>query len=82
MKADYEKLTKEFNSIDNDVKKWQWIANHQHLGITVMLDNDDTFAVFDDLNEDLNCLQFDSYIGNDEGVEELLSAFGIKYDGV
>ena len=82
MKTDYEKLTKEFNSIDNDIEKWQWIANHQHLGITVMLDNDDTFAVFDDCNEDLECLQIEYYIGNSEGIEELLSAFGIKSDGV
>ncbi len=78
----YEKLTEEFNSIDNDIEKWQWIANHQQLGITVMLDNDDTFAVFDDCNEDIKCLQFKYYIGNAEGIEELLNAFGIKNEEV
>ncbi len=81
--VDYVKKAKEFNQLDSDVDKWQWISENQDLGITVMLDNDDTFISFDDyIGDDDVSMDLEYYIGNSEGIEELLTAFGIKSSGV
>lgn len=60
---------KEFNLLENDFQKWEWIKNHQDLGITVFLDNDDTFAILDDESIESLVFQFDEYIGWSEGVQ-------------
>ncbi len=76
-------LLKEFNALQNDVEKWKWVKEHQHTGIVIMLDNDDTFGQLPDQEDpdDILIFQFDDYIGYG-GVEELLKAYGIKSEGV
>lgn len=76
-------FAKSFNALPNDFEKWHWIKTHQHLGITVFLDNDDTFATFDCQvdDEDPVVLQFDEYIGN-VGSHNLLTVLGIKHEEV
>ncbi len=79
---DYSKKTHEFESLKNDVEKWDWIKENADI-VTVWLDNDDTFATFDDCNnEDSPILQFNDYLGNGGGIEDLLSSIGIKSSGV
>jgi len=76
-----ENLVKEFESLKNDKERWLWAVNNQDKGITVNLDNDDTFITFDNI-EDGPILQFDWHIGWADGIQHLLSAIGIKADCV
>jgi len=75
-----------FNQLTNDKERWEWIKNHQDCNIIIMLDNDDTFGIFEDHDYDGSdqsfILQFDYYIGCKDGVFELLKAMNIKCDGV
>ncbi len=74
-------LSNEFDGLDNDIERWQWIRDHQDDGITVMLDNSDTFGFYDD-DEKGFIFQFDDYIGWGDGVQSLLRAMGIKAESV
>ena len=79
----YKVLAKAFNSLKSDVDKWKWVIGHQHFGITVLCDNDDTCACFDeDHNDEPEVLQFNGYIGWSDGVFDLLEAIGIKVESV
>jgi len=75
-----------FNQLTNDKERWIWISEHQDCNIVIMLDNDDTYGVFEDHDYDGSdqsfVLQFDWYIGCKDGVFELLKAMNIKCDGV
>lgn len=73
---------KEFNNLKNDVEKWKWIKDNIHIGITVWLDNDDTYATFDNSDENTPILNFNDYLGSGGGIEDLLSSIGIKSSGV
>jgi hypothetical protein len=80
---DTKKLLIEFNSLSCDSEKWEWVIRNQQTGITIMLDNDDTFGVIENKNgEDDYIFQFDEYIGWSDGIFELLTAFGIKHESV
>jgi len=86
MKKDIQKLYKEFESLETDVQKWKWIIDNQNKGITIYCDNDDTFACFDEEDEENEynriILEFDHYIGWSYGVFNLLDAVGIKSECV
>lgn len=78
LKAEFDKL--------NPVKQWQFIIKNKDK-LKINLDNDQTFAIFLDeedfeSSDDMNILDFDNYIGNAQGVEDLLEAFGINAEGV
>ena len=72
-----KKLIDEFNQLKTDVERWVWVKSHQHTGVVVSLDNDDTFIVIGDLYA-----TFDNYIGWSDGVQELLKAMGISAEPV
>lgn len=72
---------KEFNKLKNDVERWTWVKENSDI-VTVWLDNDDTYATFDDGDEDSDLLNFDDYLGSGAGIEDLLSSIGIKSSGV
>ena len=72
-----KKLIDEFNQLKTDVERWVWVKSHQHTGVVVSLDNDDTFIVIGDLDA-----TFDNYIGWSDGVQELLKAMGISAEPV
>ncbi len=73
-----------------DIQKWELVIKNQgFLGITIVLDNDFTGIQFEDseLTEHLYCdgkfdLSFNNYIGNSDGITELLTALNIKSEGV
>jgi hypothetical protein len=72
-----------FNDEMSDVERWKWIQESQKLGILVLLDNDCTYAKFDGPEYyEIGAMYFDSYIGSDDGVYDLLEAMNIKHSGV
>jgi len=77
-------LLKEFDLLTNDVDRWKWIKEHQHTGIIIYLDNDDTCGMLPDPDDedDVLTFQFEDCIGWDEGVLNLLKAYGIKAECV
>ena len=85
MKKNLNQIDKEFNSLESDVEKWQWVRDNQDSQVVVMLDNDDTYAIIEDDDDDEPSdlvLQFDNYIGNADGVGYLLESMGIAYSEV
>ncbi len=76
-----KEIIKKFESIETDKDKWVWVQNNQDLGITVNLDNDDTFITVDS-DENGEYGQFHGYIGWSDGVFDLLEVMGIKADSV
>jgi hypothetical protein len=78
-------LYDEFNDLDSDVKRWNFIARHtKDRGIVVRCDNDDTYAIMpgDEGEEDDYLLQIQQYVGNSYGIYDLLESKGIKAEGV
>ncbi len=75
-----KKLVQEFKALKTDKERWQWISANQDKGITVWLDNDDTFAQLDNFPDDT--LEFNGYVGDSAGVFSLLEAMGIKAENV
>lgn len=67
----------ELRKIKKDQDKWKWLIANQDTGLIVNLDNDDTFVV-DPNDEDSDPVDFIDYVGCSDGVQELLSAVGIK----
>ena len=75
-------LFSQFDSLKTDEARWKWMSTHSHRGITVCLDNDDTFATFNDDKEGQFVMEFDEYIGWTDGVLSLLKAIGISAEQV
>jgi hypothetical protein len=78
-------LYDEFNDLDSDIKRWNFIARYtKDRSIVVRCDNDDTYAIMpgDEGEEDDYLLQINQYVGNSGGIYELLEAFRIKAEGV
>ena len=76
------KLFKDFNLLNSDEEKWKFVLENKDNGITIDLDNDFTEGVFD---QDVDCeypLKFKNYIGNSQGVRDLLAALRVKCQGV
>lgn len=74
-----KQLQKKFNSYKTDVEKWRFLYFLNPCEYEVMLDNDQTFVIFPQKDEEEECLtgEFDHYIGWSDGALELLKAFGI-----
>ena len=70
----------EFKALKTDVERWQWLVENQDHNLAVLLDNDDTFLVDND-SED-NYARFDNFVGDSTGVLDLLKALGIKAERV
>lgn len=81
-KLEVIKLQFEFNNLKNDVEKFKWVKNNQSTGIVLMLDNDDTYGIISDNNDEDYLFEFDGYIGWNDGIFSLLEAYGIKTEGV
>lgn len=77
-----KQLFNEFNKLRSDKERWLWIKDHQSVGITIYLDNDDTFGAFDDDEDGEFRLCFVNYLGWSEGMQILLDALGIEAEGV
>jgi len=77
-----EKMYNEFMNLKTDVKRWKWILENKDNGITVFLDNDDTFVCFDSYNGDGPLFNLSQYIGDSDGILSLLTAIGIKAEYV
>ena len=74
----------EFNKLP-DVDKWKLVKDNQDTGIIIYLDSDYTYGIIEGLEHEEvppYIFEFDYFIGNSEGVFELLTAMGIKCDGV
>lgn len=74
----HEVLLAQFERLKNDCERWKWLQkNSKRHSITVWLDNDDTFATFDDI-EDSPILDFSDYVGWSDGIRALLDSIGIQ----
>jgi len=81
-KDDMKELFEKFNNLQSEKEKWAWIVAHQDSGITIKLDNDDTFGVFDDDEGGDYILSFDEYLGRSCGIQTLLEVLEIKAERV
>lgn len=77
-----EELYNKFQELKNDLERWDWILKNQDKGITVWLDNDDTYAQFNDDEEAEYLMQFNEYIGWADGIFVLMDVVGIKAESV
>lgn len=71
-------LKQEFDNLKNDQQRWSWIAANQHTGIVVYLDNDDTYGVIEDSDEEEYIFQLKEFVGSSDGIQTLLATFGIN----
>ena len=91
----YEQLKSiadEFAELETDIEKYRYLISHPDKSIFIFrLDNDDTYITFsddavdgleDDQIDDSELAEFESCIGNDNGVFDLLRAIGFKVEGV
>ena len=85
-----KKIANNWNALKTDIERWKYILEHKDQ-IMVMLDNDDTIPVFcpglipgwiEDYDDLPSLNDFHQYLGNSEGVKDLLSVLGIKAEGV
>lgn len=77
-----EELFDQFEKLKTDKQRWDWIQQNQDKGITVNLDNDDTYATFDADEDGDYVMQIQEYIGCSDGIFSLLEAMGIKCEYV
>ena len=77
---DIKALHAEFNLLKNDFDRWVWIKSHQHTGIIIYLDNDDTTGYIGDYEE--YSFDLDWYVVWSDGIQHLLNAMGIKNECV
>ncbi len=78
-KTTFNKIKKEWN-MHSDKERWLFLLDSQHLGFIVQLDNDDTFVIHPDIEDEY--LQFNEYIGWSDGIQVLLNAINIKAEPV
>ena len=64
----------------NDKQRWEFIRDNQHLGYIVQLDNDSTFIIHPDIEDEY--LDFDTYLGWTDGLQTFLNVFNIKAETV
>jgi len=72
----------QFKLLKTDHDKWKWLIDNSNIdhGLTVMLDNDETFVV-DNSTGNTVCT-FSDYIGNGYGIGVLLESLGIPFESV
>lgn len=73
-------MTKEKWEKMSDKERWEWVLANQDKGITIYCDNDATYLQLEDENAD--CLDFDGYVGWNDGIFALFEAVGIKAECV
>jgi len=70
----------EFDELKTDEEKWKFVLENQDKGITVKLDNDDTFITVEDDDEGYG--HFHEYLGCSYGAVALLKALNVKCEYV
>ena len=73
-------ILKEFDKCKNDIEKWKWVKDNQHLNIIIICDNDSTFLIVEDTEDEYS--NFDNWIGCSAGIFDLLESLSIRADGV
>jgi len=85
-KEEAENLAKEFENLPDDVARWKWLKEKQSENPEfppAMLDNDSTSVWFEFSGEgDCVSVDFDNFIGWDEGLFALAEALGFRVEGV
>ena len=77
-----QEIKSQFDEMD-EKEQWAWlVATDLKEKFTLFLDNDDSHIYFDDDNEADYVLRFKADIGNRWGIEFLLSAIGVRAEGV
>lgn len=77
-----EELVSDFHVLNDDTERWEWFIDQKDNGIIKMclfLDNDATTIEFPS-SDNGHTLAFDEYIGNGEGVCNMLDAMAINYE--
>jgi len=83
-RKEYEAIATQWNDQITDLERWKWLRDNPGK-LVVMLDNDSTlvrFAAEDDAPEDIILMNFESWVGNDDGIFYLLNAVEIRAEGV
>jgi len=85
-----KRIAKKWNALENDVERWKYLSTNKN-EITLMLDNDGTYARFcedtipdeiDDWDDLLYLKDFDDWVGNEPGLKALFLILGIDAEGV
>jgi hypothetical protein len=74
------KLLKEFEGLNNDKERWLWVLENKDK-IFIELNNDITFVlptIECNENEEEEYTSFDNFLGDKDGVLDLLQALGIN----
>jgi len=86
-----QRISKRWNDLANDKERWVYVLEHKD-ELVIMLDNDSAHPCFhdsvlphglEDYSEDVPDLnEFDRWIGNSPGLDDLMEALGIQVEGV
>jgi len=70
--------------LTNDKERWEWVLANKDTGISVVLDNDDTYVISpeDDDGDRVILFRFNNYIGNSSGVGVFLETLNIPCEPV
>ena len=74
-------LKKQFDKLDNDLERWEWLIENRDEDLTVFLDSGCTYVQFGGSEEDLYG-DISNYLGWSSGAYKLLNAIGIKVSSV
>ena len=77
-------LLKEFDELNNDKERWLWVLENKDK-VFIELDNDITLVsstIECEDGEEVEYTSFDEFLGNKDGVLDLLQALGINADFV
>ena len=73
-----KQIERGFLKLKDDKQRWRYVVAHRE-SVTILLDNDETYASFNGTEE---WCAFDWYIGNGPGCEVTLESMGLKAEGV
>ena len=81
-----KRLYEMFQKCRTTKQQLEFLKAYQKRGLVLMLDNDDSYAIFEDdignYEDDMVILQLNDYLGWTDGVAALLEVAGIKYEFV
>ena len=80
----------DFNKLTSDVNRWAWVMdvnkvqidNNEAQTLLIQLDNDQTYLIIGNDEDDDDYFEFKESIGNDGGVFELLRSLRINCESV
>ncbi len=78
-KKEFKEIEKKWKTL-TDEERWYFLRDAPSLGLIVQLDNDNTFVIHPDIEDEY--LSFDEFVGWSEGVQTLLSVIDIKAEPV